>query len=250
MRRILCLLLSFIACLCLWTSPALAQEVLPEVADSLEAEVLRLSFDDLPAFESNGFMLGYRDTIFQAEGQEGVDNYDQQMEGYQPPYDPAREWLAGQFPSEVIKVGDLMYSGAGIEQLTMDSIGQLTGIDIENFQLADVPFLRDLTLNDLMGDVPFLGDFALSDMPTLAEQIGGTGSEQMLSEYLSSNPEMGQMTVGDSALGSVQVSDVPNLSSTHLGERCPTLATTRSQTSLVSLSCSLASIQDWKWSAG
>ena len=69
-----------------------------------------------------------------------------------------------------------------------------------------------------MGDVPFLGDFALSDMPTLAEQIGGTGSEQMLSEYLSSNPEIGQMTVGDSALGSVQVSDVPNLSSTHLGE--------------------------------
>ena len=100
----------------------------------------------------------------------------------------------------------------------MDTIGQLTGIDIENFQLADVPFLRDLTLNDLVGDVPFLGDYALADMPNLAEQIGGAGSDQMLSEYLSSNPEAGQMTAGDTSLGSVQVSDVPNLGSTHLGE--------------------------------
>ena len=219
MKRILCLLLSFIACLCLWTSPALAQEVLPEVADSLEAEVLRLSFDDLPAFESNGFMLGYRDTIFQIEGQEGVDNYDQQIEGYQLPYDPAREWIAGQFPSEVIKMGDLMYSGAGIEQLTMDdSIGQLTGIDIENFQLADVPFLQDLTLSDLVGDVPFLGDYALADIPNLADKIGGTGSEDMLSQYLADNPDIAQMTVGDSELGSLQVSDVPNLGATKMGE--------------------------------
>ena len=149
----------------------MAQEVSPEVADSLEAEVLRLSFDDLPAFESDGFMLGYRDTIFQVEGQEGVDNYDQQLEGYQQPYDPAREWIAGQFPSEVIKMGDLMYTGAGIEQLTMDDIGQLTGIDIENFQLADIPFLQDFTLSDLVGDVPFLGDYALADREVLQERV-------------------------------------------------------------------------------
>ena len=218
MKRLLCLFLSFIACLCIWVSPATAQDISPEVAESLEAQVLGLSFDDLPAFEQNGFMLGYRDSIFQVEGQAGVDQYDQQTEGYQQPYDPAREWIAGQFPSEIIKVGDLMYSGAGIEQLTMDTIGQLTGIDIENFQLADVPFLRDLTLNDLVGDVPFLGDYALVDMPNLAEQIGGATSDQMLSEYLSSNPKIGQMTVGDTSLGSVQVSDVPNLGSTHLGE--------------------------------
>ena len=218
MKRILCLLLSFIACLCLWTSPALAQEVLPEVADSLEAEVLRLSFDDLPAFESDGFMLGYRDTIFQIEGQEGVDSYDQQIEGYQPPYDPAREWIAGQFPSEVIKMGDLMYSGAGIEQLTMDDIGQLTGIDIESFQLADVPFLQDFTLSDLVGDVPFLGDYALADIPNIADKIGGSGSEDMLSQYLADNPDIAQMTVGNSELGSLQVSDVPNLGATKMGE--------------------------------
>ena len=218
MKRLLCLLLLFVSSLCIWVSPAIAQEISPEVAESLEAQVLNLSFDDLPAFEQGGFMLGYRDTIFQIEGQAGVDQYDQQTEGYQPPYDPAREWIAGQFPSEIIKVGDLMYSGAGIEQLTMETIGQLTGIDIDSFQLADVPFLRDLTLSDLVGDVPFLGDYALVDMPNLAEQIGGAGSEQMLLEYLADNPEIAQMTVGETSLGSVKVSDVPNLGSTHLGE--------------------------------
>lgn len=218
MKRLFCLLLSFIAYLCIWASPASAQEISPEVADSLEAQILGLSFDDLPAFETDGFMLGYRDTIFQAEGQAGVDRYDQETEGYQPPYDPAREWLAGQFPSEVIKLGDLMYTGAGIEQLTMGDIGQLTGIDIENFQLADIPFLQDFTLSNLVGDVPFLGDYALVDLPKLAETIGGAGSEEMLSQYLTNNPEIGQMTIADSELGSLQVSDVPNLDSTHLGE--------------------------------
>ena len=218
MKRFLCFVLSFIACLCLWVAPALAQEISPEVSESLEAQVLRLSFDDLPAFENDGFMLGYRDTIFQVEGQEGVDNYDQQTAGYQPPYDPAREWMAGQFPSEVIKMGDLMYTGMGIEQMTLDDIGQLTGLDIENFQLADVPFLQDFTLSDLVGDVPFLGDYALADIPELADKIGGSSSEDMLSQYLAENPDIGQMTVGNSELGSLQVSDVPNLSATKMGE--------------------------------
>ena len=218
MKRLLCLLLSLIACLCVWVSPAVAQEISPEVTDGLEAQILGLSFDDLPAFESDGFMLGYRDTIFQVEGQTGVDRYDEATAGYMPAYDPAREWIAGQFPSEVIKLGDLMYTGAGIEQLTMDTIGALTGIDIENFQLADVPFLRDFTLSDLVGDVPFLGDYALVDLPDLAEQIGGGGSEEMLSQYLANHPDIAQMTVAGSVLGALQVSDVPNLGATHLGE--------------------------------
>lgn len=218
MKRLFALLLSVIACLCLWVSPALAQDISPEVNDSLEAEVLRMSFDDLPAFETDGFMLGYRDTIFQVEGQQGLDNYDQQMEGYQAPYDPAREWVAGQFPSEVIKLGDMMFTGAGIEQLTMDDIGQLIGFNINDFQLSEIPFLQDFTLNDLVGDVPFLGDYALADIPNLAEQIGGTGSEEMLSQFISNNPEIGQMTVGESGLSDLQVADVPNLDATHLGE--------------------------------
>ena len=124
MKRLLCLLLSLIACLCLWVSPAIAQDFLPEVAAGLEVQVLKLSFDDLPAFESNGFMLSYRDAVFQAEGQVGLERFDAANEaaGFPIPlYDPAREWLAGQFPSEVIKLGDLLYTGAGVEQLTMDS---------------------------------------------------------------------------------------------------------------------------------
>ncbi|MEL6601729.1 MAG: M23 family metallopeptidase [Cyanobacteria bacterium J06614_10] len=218
MKRLFYLFLASLICLCIWCTPAFAQDSSSNVPDSLEAQILELSFDDLPAFEQGGFMLGYRDTIFQAEGQAGVDRYDEAIAGYEQPYDPAREWIAGQFPSEVIKLGDLMYTGIGIEQLTMDSIGQLTGIDIENFQLADIPFLRDLTLGDLVGDVPFLGDYALVDLPNLAEQIGGSGSEEMLSQYLASNPNIADMSIAASGLGSLQVSDVPNLGATKLGE--------------------------------
>lgn len=218
MKRLFYLLSVFLIWLCIWCAPVSAQDLSPDVSDSLEAQILELSFDDLPAFEGDGFMLGYRDTIFQAEGQAGVDHYDEAIAGYESPYDPAREWIAGQFPSEVIKLGDLMYTGIGIEQLTMDGIGQITGIDIENFQLADVPFLRDLTLSDLVGDVPFLGDYALVDLPNLVERIGGSGSQEMLSQYLASNPDIADMSIAESGLGSLQVSDVPNLGATKLGE--------------------------------
>ncbi|NJM99414.1 MAG: hypothetical protein HC800_21775 [Phormidesmis sp. RL_2_1] len=218
MKRFLCLLLSLIACLCVWVSPAVAQEMLPEVADGLEAQVLGLSFDDLPAFESDGFVLGYRDAVFQVEGQQGVYSFDANSEQYEFFYDPAREWIAGQFPSEVIKLGDLMYTGAGIEQLTMDSIGALTGIDIENFQLADVPFLSDLTLNDLIGNVPFLGDYSLMDLPGLAQQVGAIDLDETLGQFVLENSPIGQIPVVGEVLGTLQVADLPNLGVTKLGD--------------------------------
>ncbi|CAN5846046.1 hypothetical protein BH23CYA1_BH23CYA1_09610 [soil metagenome] len=218
MKRLLCLLLSFIACLCVWVSPAVAQEISPAVAEGLEAQVLGLSFDDLPAFEQGGFMLGYRDAIFQAEGQAGVDRFDQQAAQFELPYDPAREWVAGQFPSEVIKVGDLMGTGAGIEQLTMDSIGQLTGIDIENFQLADVRFLQNVTLSDLVGKVPFLGDYSLADLPNLAQQIGAVNLDETLGQLVLENSPIGQLPVVGDVLGTLQVADLPNLGAAKLGD--------------------------------
>ncbi len=219
MRRLLCLLLCFIACLCLWGAPALAQ--VPEVTDGLEAQILSLSLDDLPAFKSDGFVLGYRDAVFQVEGQTGLERFDAANEaaGFPIPlYDPAREWLAGQFPSEVLKIGDLLYTGMGIEQLTMDAIGGLTGLDIENFQLADVPFLSDVTLNDLIGQVPFLGDYALVDLPGLAQQIGAIDLNETLGQFVLKNSPIGQLTVVGDVLGSLQVADLPNLGLTHLGD--------------------------------
>lgn len=218
MRRLLCLLLSFIASLCLWVSPTLAQNVSAEVAEGLEAQVLGLSFDDLPAFEQGGFVLGYRDAIFQVEGQAGVDNFDALAEQYEIPYDPAREWIAGQFPSEVIKLGDIMNTGAGIEQLTMDTIGELTGIDIENFQLADVPFLQNVTLSDLVGKVPFLGDYSLAELPNLAQQIGAAGLDKTLGQFVLENSAVGQLPVVSETLGALQVADLPNLSAAKLGD--------------------------------
>lgn len=218
MKRLLCLLLSFIACLCVWVSPAVAQEISPAVAEGLEAQVLGLSFDDLPAFEQGGFVLGYRDALFQAEGQAGVDRFDQQAAQFELPYDPAREWVAGQFPSEVIKVGDLMGTGAGIEQLTMDSIGQLTGIDIENFQLADVRFLQNVTLSDLVGKVPFLGDYSLADLPNLAQQIGADDLDETLGQLVLENSPIGQLPVAGDVLGTLQVADLPNLGAAKLGD--------------------------------
>lgn len=218
MKRLLYFLLLFFACMTLWGSPAIAQGVPTEIADSLEAQVSQLSFSDLPAFESDGFMLGYRESIFQVEGQAGLERYDRALEGLIPLYDPAREWVAGQFPDEVIKLGDLMFTGAGIEQLTLDSIGQMTGIDIENFQLGDVPFLSDFTLSDLVGDVPFLGDYSLVNLPNLAEQLGAVGLDEMLSQYLFNHPDIGQLPVAGELLSSLQVADIPNLGATHLGE--------------------------------
>lgn len=226
MKRLLCLFLSLIACLCVWVSPASAQsvpqslteEMSSEVVEGLEAQILRLSFDDMPAFQNDGFVLGYRDTIFQLEGESGLARFDEMAEQFKIPYDPARVWSAGQLPSEVIKLGDLINTGAGLEYLSMDIIGELTGIDIENFELADVPFLRDRTLSDLVGDVPFLGDYALADLPNLATQIGAIDLSQPFGQFLAENPSIGQLPATGDILGTLQVADFPGLGETKLGD--------------------------------
>ena len=51
-------------------------------------------------------------------------------------------------------------------------LGRSTGIDIENFEFSDVPFLRDITLGDVVGNVPFLANYSLVDLPKLAERLG------------------------------------------------------------------------------
>ncbi|EDX82782.1 M23 peptidase domain protein [Synechococcus sp. PCC 7335] len=218
MKRFLCFLLSFIVVLCLWCRPAIAQEGSTDVSDSLEILASQLSFDDLPAFESDGFMLSERDVVFQLEGQTSLDNYDAQMEGYENNYNLSREWFAGEYPSDVIKLGDVMYTGAGLEELSLGDIAQGVGFDIQGYQLADVPFLQDFTLNELVNDVPYLGDYSLADMPELAERIGGSGSEETLSQYLANNPEIGELTLSSAELGDLQVADVPNLDATALGD--------------------------------
>jgi len=210
MKSLAYLLFSLFTSLWLWVSPAVAQDLSPAVANGIEAQLLNLAFDDLPAFEKGGFVLGYREAIFQAEGQDGVARFDDQAAQYSLSYDPAREWLAGQFPSEVIKLGDLMHTGAGIEQLTMDAIGALTGIDIEHFELSDVPFLRDITLGDIVGNVPFLADYSLVDLPQLAERLGALNRDLTLGQFVLENSAIAHIPMADSRLAGLQIADLPN----------------------------------------
>ena len=72
MKSLAYLLFSLFTSLWLWVSPAVAQDLSPAVANGIEAQLLNLAFDDLPAFEKDGFVLGYRDAIFQVEGPAGV----------------------------------------------------------------------------------------------------------------------------------------------------------------------------------
>lgn len=226
MKRLLCLFLLLIACLCVGVAPAAAQNnsgltserASREVEAGLEAQLLKLSFNDMPAFKNGGFVLGYRDAIYQIEGDAGVARFDELSQQFQILYDPARKWEAGRLPSEVIKLGDLMYTGAGLEYLTMDTIAALTGIDIENFQLSDVPFLRDRTLSDLVGDIPFVGDYPLADLPNLAKQIGEFDLNKTLSQVLKENSSIGQLPVTGDILGGLQVNDFPGFGATQLAD--------------------------------
>lgn len=205
---------SLIAVFCLMPS-AMAQS--QNEPPSVESEVLELSISDMGPMESSGSIPSYRDAVYSVEGESGLIKFDQAIDEEKDyiNYDPAREWVEGQFPADVIKVGDL--SDIGVEQLTLDYISQSTGLDVASKSLSELPFLQGLTVNDLLLNVPYLKDFELSEMPEFAEAVGLEGFDGALVEAIQQNPRVGEMQLAEGQLGEVSVEEIPNLDKTQVG---------------------------------
>ena len=134
-------------------------------------------------------------------------------------YNTGREWVAGELPADVVKLGDVE-TGLGAEQLSLQQIAELTGIDLSQLNIASLEFLQGVTVEEFLKDVPFLGEWKASDIPELAElsELDSvfTG-DQTLSEVIAQAPEIAGLEVTD-VFGELPISSIPNLEVAQLAD--------------------------------
>jgi murein DD-endopeptidase MepM/ murein hydrolase activator NlpD len=193
----------------------------PALADgsSVEAEVMEMSFADMGPLKTSGSVPSFRDSIYSTEGELGLREFDTALSESEAAlvYNPAREWFEGQYPADVVKVGDLMGTNIGVEALTLDYLSQNTNIDLSGATLSEISFLQGVTVNDLIGNVPYLGEYKVSDLGGFAGATGLEGFDGTVIEAVREVPDIGELLVTDEAIGTLPVSDIPNLATTPIG---------------------------------
>lgn len=123
-------------------------------------------------------------------------------------YDPQRHWEAGDFPSDVFTLGDFQ-SSLGTQELNFDQISQLSGLDLEGLRIADVPFLQNKTLAEVVKAVPALEGFTLGEIPAITEVIDFDPSST-LGEMINTDELIGKLNFSE-LLGDFSVMEIPNL---------------------------------------
>ena len=148
-----------------------------------------MTFNSLPAYEEPGDIASTGDLAIDMG------------------YDPQRHWEAGDRPADVFVLGDFQ-SSLGTQNLNLDQISQVTGSDLSQMKISEVPFLQGRSVAEVAEATPALKDFTMEEIPALDGL--GLDSSMTLGEAMEQNPSIGEMDfsaiAGDSA-----VTDVPNL---------------------------------------
>lgn len=85
-------------------------------------------------------------------------------------YNPGRSWQAGARPESVLTLGDLD-PAFGLNALSLNSIGRVTGINVASQSLATFPVVGQQTLNELAQAVPSLLDRPVSQLTPISDRL-------------------------------------------------------------------------------
>jgi len=104
-------------------------------------------------------------------------------------YETARSWQAGEYPVDVLKVGDIAELHPGAFRLS-----ELMSLD--SISIADIGLISDLPLASLLKAIPFFGEWPVEQMPGIAEMLAqATGIDvqptDTLNQAISKHPELG-----------------------------------------------------------
>ena len=130
-------------------------------------------------------------------------------------YDPGRHWEAGDLPADVFTLGDFQ-SSFGAQEMNLDQVSQLSGLDLEGLRIADVPFLQNKSLAEVIKAVPALEGFTLKEVPAIAEVIDFDLSAT-LGEMIGTDQFLGDLDFSK-LLGDYSVMEIPNLDLTAFSE--------------------------------
>ncbi|KPQ32867.1 MAG: putative metalloendopeptidase [Phormidesmis priestleyi Ana] len=124
-------------------------------------------------------------------------------------YETARDWVAGDYPVDVLKVGDIL-DGLHPEAFKLSDLASL-----EALLIADVPLIANLPLASLLQAVPFSGDWPLERLPGVAEALTQTlglisEPDETLNQIISKQAGLGEQLTGD-IFGELPLMTVPNI---------------------------------------
>ena len=156
-----------------------------------------MTFNSLPAYQEAGDIASAGDLAIEMG------------------YDPGRHWEAGDLPTDVFTLGDFQ-SSFGAQEMNLDQVSQLSGLDLEGLRIADVPFLQDKSLAEVIKAVPALEGFTLKEVPAIAEVIDFDLSAT-LSEMIGTDQLIGDLNFSE-LLGNYSVMEIPNLDLTAFSE--------------------------------
>jgi hypothetical protein len=142
MKRAFGLLLSIVFFFCVFTSSAVAQDI-----SAVEA----LSFNQMPAFQEEGSWPS-------------IGEYAKDLG-----YDVARAWAAGEFPADVLKVGDIL-DGLHPEEFRLADL-----MDLDTLAISDIPLISEMPFANLLDSVPFSGEWPLEELPGVEEAFAAIG---------------------------------------------------------------------------
>ena len=168
---------------CLWVAPAQAQQ-------TGSVDLSNVTFNSLPPYGKAGDIVSAGDLSEQMG------------------YDPARHWEAGDLPADVFTLGDFQ-SSFKTQELNLDQVAQLSGLDLQQLRIKDVPFFEDKTFSEVADAVPALKEFSLEEVPALAEVFDADLSTT-IGELIDTDELIGNMNFNN-LVGEFSVMDIPNL---------------------------------------
>ena len=191
MRRLLLTWLTVVVCFC-----TVALGFAP-VAISEDLSAAAISFNQMPPFEQNG--------SWPSVGEVAQDTG----------YETARSWQAGEYPVDVLQVGDIL-------ELHPEAFRLSELATLEDFAIADIELIADLSLASLLKSVPFSGDWPVEQMPGVAEALAQTVGidvqpTETLNQTVSKYPELGEMRTGD-VIGELPAYTIPNLEASQISD--------------------------------
>ena len=178
--------------------PTVDQQGKPTFTHALVPDWTQISFSQMPPISQSGSN--------QPKGQETELN---------------RTWTTGQTPDQFLTLGDIS-PALKPELLSVGFIAQQTGLNLEQVALSAFPLIGQQTLNQLIEAIPLLAQFKVEEIAPVADLFTTQAANlnwrnQTLTQVLSSNPQLGELKLGQIDLSSYSMSSLPNLESTQLG---------------------------------
>ena len=156
-----------------------------------------ISFNQMPAFQENGSLPS-------------LEEYAEEVG-----YDIARSWVAGEFPTDVVRLGDIL-DGLHPEEFRLSDLA-----DLGETQISDIPLISDMPLATLLDSVPFSGEWPIEDLPEIEEVLSSIGINTevttTLREVTDTFPELAESSTGE-LFGALPASSIPNLETSKIGD--------------------------------